>query len=287
MIINRIDSLEEYQRHVERNRDKLKLLENIDNKLKNKINNNSKFYIDGYSWTSQTNSKFLVDLLYSDGRSINLRERLVCQKTSLNNRVRGCIHIFEKLFRPKLKDEIYLTEQSSLLAKWMSKKYPKLTTSEYLSDCSLYYKIRLALKIFPKKICHQDLTTLGFNKERFKFILSFDCFEHIPDYKQAFREINRTLKPDGKLLFSVPFDLNSKKNLIRACIENGNIKHLVEPEYHGDPVSMKGCLSYYTFGWELLNDLREQGFNNVYILLYWSRKFCYLGGEQILICAEK
>lgn len=74
---------------------------------------------------------------------------------------------------------------------------------------------------------------------------------------------------------------------MKAIIKNGTINHLVKPEYHGDPISNEGCLSYYTFGWRLLDELHHIGFSKVYILLYWSEKYCNLGNEQIIICAEK
>ncbi len=287
MYINKISSLEEYQSYILKNNDKIQKLREIDFKLNEEVRMNQGFYIHGFSWTAQSKSEFWVDSLYSNGNEINLRERLICNKTQLNNRIRGCIHVFETLFRPQLNDKIYLTEQVSLLAKWMTNKYCNLVGSEYFGSFTWLNKIKLSLKFFPTKIQHQDLTMLSFNNNLFNYVLSFDCFEHIPNYKKALKEIFRVLKPNGKLLFSVPFDLNNPKNHIRATINNGEIKHLTEPEYHGDPLSINGCLSFYTFGWELLNDLRNAGFKKVYIVLYWSEKYCYLGGEQILICAEK
>ncbi len=286
MRIHKIQTLLQYKQHLIKN-DDIKKLKKIDTSLNERIKNHTKLYLNGYSWTAQANSKFLVDWQYANDMEINLRERLVCQKTKLNNRTRGCIHIFETLFKPQLEDSIYLTEQTSLLAKWMRKKYQNLYSSEFLTNSSWYHKVRISLKLFPRSICHQDLTQLSFESSKFDYVLSFDCIEHIPNYIQAFKEVFRTLKSNGKLLFSVPFDINQEKNLIRARIKDGKIIHLVEPEYHGDSISSQGCLSFYTFGWQLLQELREIGFNHVYILLYWSEKYCYLGGEQILICAEK
>jgi len=287
MKITKITNYKEYKQHLLESESDLKTLRNIENKLNNGIKKNKQLYIEGYSWTAQSKSGFLVDLLYSNEDQINFRERLVCKKTNLNNRIRGCVHIFETVFKPHLKDSIYLTEQLSMLAQWMKKKYPNLIGSEYLKDCPFQVKIKLALKLFPARLNHQDLNRLSFKSNKFKYVLSFDCFEHIPDYKKALMEIYRTLKSDGKLLFSVPFDINSNDNLIRATFTNGMLEHIEEPEYHGDPLSTEGCLSFYTFGWQLLDDLRNIGFKKVYILLYWSKKYCYLGGEQILICAEK
>ena len=287
MNITKISNLHEYHSHLESNKIALEQLKQLDAKLVNQIKQTPKFYIEGFSWTAQSESQFLVDMAYADHGQVNIRERLVCQKTKLNNRIRGCIQIFESVFNPQKDDAIYLTEQRTLLAKWLSKKYHNLIGSEFMEDCSWFTKLKLSIKSFPEKINHQDLTALTLPSDYFKFTLSFDCFEHSPNYKKAFSEVYRTLKSGGSFLFSVPFDINSEKTLVRAEICDGEIKHLTEPEYHGNPVSKLGSLSFYTFGWVLLDELKSIGFKNVYILLFWSEKYANLGGEQIMICAEK
>ncbi len=85
----------------------------------------------------------------------------------------------------------------------------------------------------------------------------------------------------------MPFDIISKAHFVRAIIDSGEIKHLQQPEYHGNPVSNSGCLSFYTFGWDILKEMLKIGFKDAYVLLYWSKKYAYLGGEQILICGKK
>jgi SAM-dependent methyltransferase len=245
-------------------------------------------YLKGYSWPDQSESEFLVDKLYSNNDKANLRERLVCQKTGLNNRTRGNIHIFEESFKSNKNDAIYLTEQCTLLGKWMQQKYPYIQCSEYLTDCSTEKKAHLQDYVMPHKLKHQDLTSLTYENKTFDYILSYDCFEHIPDYKAAFKECFRVLKHGGTLMWSVPFNRNRYRTLIRARLkQDDTIEHLTEPEYHGDPTSEKGCLSYYTFGWELLDDLRLMGFSNTYALFYWSEKYAYLGPEQTMLCASK
>ncbi len=113
--------------------------------------------------------------------------------------------------------------------------------------------------------------------------------EHIPDYSSALKEAFRVLKPTGKFLFTVPFNKQSEKKIIRAKInEDGSVHHILTPEYHGDPVnSEKGCLCFYHFGWELLDELRNVGFKDAYALTTYSKEYGYLGGEQIFFVAEK
>ncbi len=137
-------------------------------------------------------------------------------------------------------------------------------------------------------IRNESLTSLSFHDGEFEFVLSFDCFEHIPDYKKAFSECARILQPEGAMLFTVPFVSGSEKNIVRARLNDaGETEHLLPPEYHGDPVNPEGCLAYYHFGWEMLNDLKEAGFSHSEAVLYWSAKYGYLGGEQIMFIAKK
>ncbi|MEO0369235.1 MAG: methyltransferase domain-containing protein, partial [Pseudomonadota bacterium] len=151
----------------------------------------------------------------------------------------------------------------------------------------------LGLKVRPGKtnirgIRNENLTDLSFEPNTIDKILSFDCFEHIADYKTALLECNRVLRTGGSMLCSVPFHRGSAHNIVRATVlDNGEIQHHTEPEYHGDPLSSQGCLSYYTFGWEFLDDLREAGFSTVYAALIWSDIFGYLGNEQIAFVATK
>jgi hypothetical protein len=98
----------------------------------------------------------------------------------------------------------------------------------------------------------------------------------------------RVLKPGGWLFFSVPFATHQDAHVVRARIkENGKIEHLMEPEYHSDPLGDAGCLCFYHFGWDLLDELRAIGFTDASAQLFWSREFGYLGGEQMLLLARK
>lgn len=134
---------------------------------------------------------------------------------------------------------------------------------------------------------HEDGTSLTFDSESFDFVLSFDVLEHIPDYKSALLEIYRCLRPGGALILTVPFSLGSATNIERARIVNGQIEHLLPPEYHGDILDDGGALCFRHFGWELCDVLRECGFADAALHFYWSRELCLLGGWPFLIMATK
>jgi hypothetical protein len=90
-----------------------------------------------------------------------------------------------------------------------------------------------------------------------------EVLEHIPDYKLAMQEMQRVLDKDGVAILSFPWlGLDHIEHQIRAeLLPNGEIKHLLPPEYHGDPASPQGILSFRSFGWKVLDELRSAGFS--------------------------
>ena len=213
MQINKINNYKQYLQFLDEFKGELRKRRAYEEQLTKQLANQEELMIHGFSWPIQQDSTFVLDHIYANQGDINFRERLVCNNSKLNNRTRACLHLFEAIYKPTPLDQIYLTEQCSQLASWVFKKYKKSIGSEYVHNCTWYYKTRLNLRLFPKKLNHQDLTNLSYKNEKFKYILSFDCLEHIPNYLEALKEIYRTLTIDGKLLLSAPFDINNPKNL--------------------------------------------------------------------------
>lgn len=245
------------------------------------------FYLSGYCYVCGQKTQFYTDFQYSfvaeDGvRLPNWRERLVCLGCRLNNRMRASIQIFEQECKPEIKDAIYITEQTTPLFKWLEKRYKNVVGSEYLGD-----SIPTGCKN-ESGIRNESVLDLSFEDSQFDYILCFDVFEHVPNYQRAFLECFRCLRPRGALLFSVPFNLNSQSNIVRARVKsNGVVEHYLDPEYHGDPLKPDGCLCYYHFGWETLTEMREAGFAEVSCCFYWSKELGYMGGDQFIFIARK
>ncbi len=244
------------------------------------------FTVDGYCYVCQTDRAFLVDFQYSsavDGvLTPNWRERLVCPGCHLNSRMRAVAHVFAQACRPHPGSRIYLTERMTALYGLFQRSFPQVCGSEYLGDA-----VGLGA-CNSQGVRNEDLTKLSYGDSSFDYVLSFDVFEHVPNYRKALAECCRCLKSGGVLFFSVPFVKTSEKNIVRARLsETGEVIHVLPPEYHGDPVRPEGCLSFYQFGWEILDELGGAGFTDAKALLYWSNEFGYLGGEQVLFMATK
>ena len=244
------------------------------------------FFLTGYCFICKRKSRLLVDYSYSylDSGVLmpNWKERLVCQRCQFNSRMRSSFHIFLKEVKPVVDSKIYITEQQTSFYALMKKSYPAVTGSEFLNNMIPNGETD------SNGIRNEDLTKLSFSDGMFDYILSFDCFEHIQAYKIAFAECYRCLKSSGVLFFTVPFNKDECKNLVRAGIdETGRVIHYLPPEYHGNPLNAEGSLCFYFFGWELLEEVKAVGFRDVKALLYWSGEYGYLGGLNVKFLAKK
>ena len=90
-------------------------------------------------------------------------------------------------------------------------------------------------------------------------------------------------------MVTVPFCWTSDDHVIRAVMrEGGEIQHLLEPEFHGNPLDMeRGSLCFRYFGWQILDELRGAGFVDAEVVSYWSRELRYFGDPQFIVTARK
>ena len=280
----RVSSFDEYQSFVEKNKDVLACRLKAESDL---INNKYGLLLKGFCYScggpSIFYTRYKYHSVYIDGeRMPNWHEGLVCSGCKMNNRMRGAIHALDKTLNPKKEDDIYLTEQTTHTYRWFSNNYKKIMGSEYLGN-----SVPLGAEN-DNKIRNEDLRNLSFTNNKFDLIISMSVLEHIPDYLSTLKECYRCLKPGGTLVLHVPFFPEYKNNLVRATMNpQGEIEHLLTPEYHGDPLNTSGVLCYCHFGWELLQQLRDSGFSNVYSSFFWSPHWGYLGKDLGIIFAEK
>lgn len=273
----RIQSHGEFLDHQVRSEQQLAELSRITDVLEQE--NGKRFSISGYSYPAGRQTEFLIER-GGDGK-INWRETLNCAVTGFNNRMRATFHLFDIEMAPYPDCEIYITEQITPIYTYFKSKYPSTIGSEFLGERCPYGTID------KNGVRNETLTALSFPDQSFDILISLDVLEHIPDYQLAFKECARVLRPGGKMLWSVPFAANSPSNIVRAKIENDKIVHILPPEYHGDPLSTDGVLCFQYFGWEMVEMMRDVGFQDAYALCYHSNEFGYLGGEQFMFVAFK
>ena len=200
----------------------------------------------------------------------DLRESFSCESCNLNARLRVVLGLLKRWLPASKNPSVYITEQTTDAYRWLHSNYANVYGSEYF-DRATAQRLKDYLTVLvgkEERLNFQDITDLKLDSSSKDVVISCDVLEHVPDYRKALRQFARVLKPDGLLILTVPFMDSIETTIIRARIDtNGEIEHLMEPEYHGDPLSEQGILAYYNFAWDLLETVRESGFREA----YWAR----------------
>jgi SAM-dependent methyltransferase len=242
-----------------------------------------KFVLDGYSESADTFVQFNVDLDYSDGKTPNFRERLVCPLTKLNNRQRFICCFTQKMALERKYSSIFIHEQSTPVYKFINSQ---------LHDVNILGAEFIAREFKPGQMLrglrHEDPTALTFDDESFDMVLSCDILSKVADLGKAASELSRVTRSGGALIFSIPFS-NESGTVRRAKVENKEVINLKEPIfYHNQHTGRQDGVVFYEIGWDFFDLLKENGFKNVYQLAYYSATFGYLGeGYQSIFVAEK
>lgn len=81
-----------------------------------------------------------------------------------------------------------------------------------------------------------------------------DVFEHLFFPDKALSEINRTLRPGGMIISTIPLENKEKPTQVMAKLKaDGTIQYFSEPVYHGNPVSDKGALVTRKWGYDIVD----------------------------------
>ena len=162
-------------------------------------NNRAPFAVSAFSYPAGKAAVLAVDWSYSNGTHPNWRERLLCPVTGLNTRLRATIHLVDSRLVLYPDSAIYVTEQVTPLFNNLLHCFPSLVGGEYISAETPRGSIDV------RGIRHEDLTQLSFPSASFEAVMSFECFEHIPDFSAALRKCRRILKPGGPLVIHRSF----------------------------------------------------------------------------------
>jgi len=139
-------------------------------------------------------------------------------------------------------------------------------------------------KFYP--IQHLDLTDISMPANIFDLFFSAHVLEHVPDIRQSLKEVYRTLAPGGVLTSTFPFRADRAETVIRAQLKDGRLVHLLEPQYHGNPVNVgEGSLVFQDIGWDILDACAAAGFANPRMAVLASSRYGVVQGGSIGIMA--
>lgn len=115
-------------------------------------------------------------------------------------------------------------------------------------SCSQFFPDEERGKTFRGTRC-EDIERLTFPDNSFDIFITQDVLEHVFHPMQALRDIHRVLKPGGAHVFTAPKHRGLAKSVCRAELDaNGDVRHLLEAQYHGNPVGDGKALVTWDYG---------------------------------------
>ena len=245
--------------------------------------------LSGVCWLCRRRTDFAFEPV-PPGQLPNWREQLACNGCGLIARVRLALALaFAELEGVGAEAVAYSTEQVTEGFAAIQARYPASIGSEYAPDRLAADRLRryLQTRRGGEELRLENVTALTLADESVDAVLSFDVLEHVPDYRAALREFHRVLRPGRVLVLSVPLASSARDTVVRATLEaDGSVRHLLEPEYHGDPTTPQGCLAFYNFGWALLDEIRAAGFAEAGMVDAWSPASAFLGTGGIVLARK-
>lgn len=124
---------------------------------------------------------------------------------------------------------------------------------------------------------NEDLENQTFGDCEFDVVIHLDVMEHLFNPFQALKEVYRTLKPSGYCLFTTPTYTDRYNSEQVAFIENGKLRIVGEPEYHGNPQDPTGSLVTWRYGYDLPKLIAEQTAFNVEVRRWQSPAEAIMG----------
>jgi SAM-dependent methyltransferase len=95
---------------------------------------------------------------------------------------------------------------------------------------------------------NEDLERQTFADAAFDVVVTQDVLEHVFEPERALREITRTLRPGGVHVWTVPRHDDRPTRRRARRHDDGSVEHLLEPEYHDNPIDPQGSLVVTDWG---------------------------------------
>jgi SAM-dependent methyltransferase len=166
-----------------------------------------------------------------------LRDQYLCLNCQSIPRQRHINYILDRYFPDWESKEIHESSPSNtFISQW---------ASSYSS--SQYFEGVPRGAIYKGSRC-ENLERLTFEDSSLDIFITQDVMEHVFHPDKAFQEIMRALKPGGVHIFTAPKHKNITLGYVRAVIKADEVKYLMEPMYHGNPVGDGRALVTWDYG---------------------------------------
>ncbi len=132
------------------------------------------------------------------------------------------------------------------------KKLPRYVRSYYWPDRPLG-------EADANGIRNEDITKLTFADNSFDLVVTSDVMEHVYDFKGAFAEVLRVLKPGGIHVFSIP-NAWPFPDATEARVEIvDGVEHHIKPAHYHRAGDGTPCIVYTDFGADLIDTIDTLG----------------------------
>ena len=208
----------------------------------NRIKPGVKFENSGYCFCCDRDTRFVA-------RQEWFRDHYICASCGSIPRERALMYCVEKFF-PDWRGCI--VHESSPCHRGASVKL-KAQAREYIP--SQHYPDVEPGTMRNGARC-ENLESMTFEDNSIGLHVTQDVMEHVFHPGRVFKEIARTLRPGGMHIFTVP--LVNKDRPTEVCArfdDEGNIVHMREPEYHGNPISKQGSLVTHKWGYDICDHI--------------------------------
>lgn len=189
-----------------------------------------------------------------------LRDEYICLQCKSIPRQRAII-VALNLFAPEWKNlKIHESSPSGVSSNFIERNCSQYIQSQYFFNTPLG-ELKNGVRC-------ENLEKMTFEDKSLDLIITQDVFEHVMNPSDAFREISRVLKPGGMHIFTMPWYPKLKKTVQRAKMINGEIEHIEEPIYHGNPIDADGSLVTYDWGIDFTDYVYANSgmFTTIYLL---------------------
>jgi SAM-dependent methyltransferase len=178
---------------------------------------------------------------------------LGCKSTAHH---RGVFAVIRELYGDDLEmlrgGSVYeISAHGALHAALAKRREIRFTCSEFLDEW-------IPGQVYNGVRC-ENVEALTFARESFDLITCTGMFEHVENDAAGFSEIARVLKPTGYFIFTVPYhDGLTYPRGVR--LDDGSIRHLMPPEYHGDPFRGEaGVYTWRNYGRDIVDIMASSG----------------------------
>jgi Methyltransferase domain len=180
-----------------------------------------------------------------------LRDYYLCNSCGSIPRERALMRCLSRYFPQWRKLTIHESSPGGRGASWKLRKECKdYIASQYFAD--------VPAGTHKGRVRSENLEGLTFADESIDIHVTQDVLEHVFNPHKAFAELARTLRPGGAHVFTTP--LVNKTEASEICAQlgpEGKIKHLREPEYHGNPIDSNGSLVTMRWGFDICRHIQS------------------------------